>query len=414
MTVTITPATTIRNDDRLVITVSGSGFSCSATPVAVEFKDPPFLGSAGAEASCDQYVITTRFFGLFQFQEHKSVKFMVPGVANPSAAQAALLNISSSLLSNSGAMLGRDDVGTYPEIKTGSLGANMPSISLSSVVANATFVSLFVSLNPSEFLPVGSVIYISLGAAVPQYLSSDVVLFESPSETTDPTLTPRASASLSSGKLAIRLESGTFLAQQPINFVLPNTVKNALAPQAASSSVTAEIVDCDNVITGKSSAGTMVAIVSGSLGTNAPSISLSNVAKNTGSVTMTISLTPADAVPTGSTLLITLGGSAPQSLSASTVVFTSPGTGSPAAAAGVAGGVLAITITGGALSAGSLIVLTLPGTVTNPTHVQSALGNVASCIISSQVIIASSSTGTHPAVIPPYMPVVFMIDILRD
>jgi hypothetical protein len=144
----------------------------------------------------------------------------------------------------------------------------------------------------------------------------------------------------------------------------------------------------------------MVAIVSGSLGVNAPVITLSNVAKNTASVTMTVSLTPAETIPTGSTLLITLGGSAPQSLSANTVVFTSPGTSSPTAAAGVSGGVLTVTISGGALSAGSAIVFTLPGTVQNANNVQSALHNVSSCAIHTNgVIIASSLSGMHPAVI---------------
>jgi hypothetical protein len=116
-------------------------------------------------------------------------------------------------------------------------------------------------------------------------------------------------------------------------------------------------------------------------------------------VTMTVSLTPAAVVPTGSTLLITLGGSAPQSLSANTVVFTSPGTSSPAASAGVSGGVLTVTISGGALSAGSEIVFTLPGTVRNPLTVQPTLSNIKSCIIDMNgVITASSVFGTHPSV----------------
>ena len=155
-------------------------------------------------------------------------------------------------------------------------------------------------------------------------------------------------------------------------------MQNPLAAQVLLSNVAATVTDGDGSIVAQSSTGTMVAIVSGSLGANAPSITLSNVAKGTSAFTMTVSLTPAEAVPTGSAVLITLGGSAPQSLSANTVVFTLAGAGSPTATASVAGGVLTVTLTGGTFSAGSQIVFTLPGTVRTASSLAAALLNVQS------------------------------------
>jgi hypothetical protein len=61
--------------------------------------------------------------------------------------------------------------------------------------------------------------------------------------------------------------------------------------------------------------------------------------------------------------------------------------------------VLTVTISGGAFSAGSEIVFTLPGTVQNALSVQPTLHNIKSCVIDLHgVIIASSVFGTHPSV----------------
>jgi hypothetical protein len=80
-------------------------------------------------------------------------------------------------------------------------------------------------------------------------------------------------------------------------------------------------------------------------------------------------------------------------------VFTSAGTGSPAATAAVAGGVLTVAVTAGSFSSGSFISFVLPATVKNVNSVQFQLRNVSSCVIDFQgVIIASSAFGTYPAV----------------
>jgi hypothetical protein len=401
MTVTISPVTLIQPGNKLVITFAGAGFACGAAPVNVSFKVPS-SGSPSAVASCASFVMTTTFnFGTFP--TGKSISFVVPGVTNPSVSQSSQSSVAASLTTAAGDVIGRDFVGTFPAIRPGSLGSNLPAVSLSSITANSSLVSMFITLTPMDSLPVNANIFITLSGSVPQQLSTNAVTFTSPSEATDPALSPTATASISGGVLSIRVASGIFPGEQTISLSLPGTVQNALDAQAALSNVAAAVTDTEGIVVAQSATGTMVAIVSGSLGTNAPSISLSNVAKDTSAVTMTVSLTPAAAVPTGSAVLITLGGSAPQSLSASTVAFTSPGTGSPTATAGVAGAVLTVTLTGGTLSAGSQIVFTLPGTVRNTNQIQPASQSVKSCILNSQgVIIASSFVGTHPAVTIPF------------
>jgi hypothetical protein len=410
MTITLTPVSPIAAGHLLVITLGGSAPQ-SLSSFTTVFKSPT-SGMPVATTSVAGGVLTVSISG-GTFNANSLVEILLGNVMNPSSALPAQNGVLAAVVASS--RLCQSDSGTFPAILDSSLNPppHRPAITLNNVIAASSSVSMTIAVTPLNAIPNGGRLHITLTGAFAFQISTGTVVV------VEPTLgTPAATAAISGAgsgtKLTVTFSTGTLAGGERVILHLPGTVTNPASTAIASSSLQSSITTSSNVILETSNSGTCVAIVSGSLGTNAPSISLSNVAKNTGSVTMTISLTPADAVPTGSTLLITLGGSAPQSLSASTVVFTSPGTGSPAAAAGVAGGVLAITITGGALSAGSLIVLTLPGTVTNPTHVQSALGNVASCIISSQVIIASSSTGTHPAVIPPYMPVVFMIDILRD
>jgi hypothetical protein len=398
MTVTLTPATRIELGSKLVFTVAGSGFSCGSGPVSVHFNAPT-SGSPSAVTFCNNFEITARFdSGVFPI--HKSITFVIPGVTNPSSAQNALSNIQAALMTSENLIIGRDFVGTFPAIEEGSLGPDFLTASLSSIIANASHVSMFITMKPAVFVPAGSYVTITLTGSTPQHLSEDKVIVLSPSEATDPTLSPSASVSLISNVVIFHLKSGVFLGGNYINVSLPSTVQNPAAPQNALTSIPAALISSDGVILAKSSSGTMVAIVSGSLGSNAPAITLSNLAKNSGSVTMTIALTPAETIPTGSTILITLGGSAPQSLSASTVAFTSAGTGSPTAAAGVTGGVLSVTITGGSLSGGSAIALTLPGTVTNANVICPALENVAVGVIDSQAVeIAASSIATHPAVL---------------
>ena len=121
-------------------------------------------------------------------------------------------------------------------------------------------------------------------------------------------------------------------------------------------------------------------IVDGSL--TIADISLSKVGKGVGGVTFRLSFTPSTMVPPSSAIQILLAGSAPQSLSANTVAFTSPSSGA-AATASLAGEILTVALSSGTFSSGQLIAFSLPGTITNAGSVQPPLNNVSVSIVDS-------------------------------
>ena len=106
------------------------------------------------------------------------------------------------------------------------------------------------------------------------------------------------------------------------------------------------VVDSFGVLNANGSSGTFPQIVDGIMGTNMPAIRFSHLIANASGVTMSVAFTPASAIPSGSSVFITIAGSAPQSLSASTVVFTSPSSGA-SASANLVDGVLPILLSSG-------------------------------------------------------------------
>jgi hypothetical protein len=217
---------------------------------------------------------------------------------------------------------------------------------------------------------------ITLSGSAPQSLSASNILFVSPSFGS-----PSASVSLTlNGVISIVLQSGSFTSGQNIKFILPGTVTNSNIPQNAKVDVAAGVTDSLGVVLAESASGNIHSIVDGSLHA---AIRLDWRGSGTSSVSLSAFFVPFCDIASGSSIVITLSGSAPQSLSASTVIFTSPSTGSPAATASLAGGVLTVTTSSGTFSSGQLIAFSLPGTITNAGSVQPPLNNVSVSIVDS-------------------------------
>jgi hypothetical protein len=106
-------------------------------------------------------------------------------------------------------------------------------------------------------------------------------------------------------------------------------------------------------------------------------------------VSLFASIVPFCDISSESSIIITLAGSAPASLSAPSVVFTSPTSGSNTAIATVSNGVLTVKTVTGSFNSGQLIEFSLPGTITNAAKMQPSLNNVSVCIVDSMNVIRS-------------------------
>ena len=143
-------------------------------------------------------------------------------------------------------------------------------------------------------------------------------------------------------------------------------------------------------------AGTAVS----TLGTNQPAITLSNAVRGATGVTMSVTLTPASAIPSNGKIVITLSGAGLAVVGAGTLTFTVGATNTPAGSATIsAAGVLTVTMTAGTFATGSALTFTIPG-ITNPTAVQAASTTVAAATTtSSGIVIDTSTTGTSVAIV---------------
>ena len=132
---------------------------------------------------------------------------------------------------------------------------------------------------------------------------------------------------------------------------------------AASGAVARELVsvlgyaECGAVVVGGSVTGFLPAIVKG-LGTLL--ISLSNTVQQGTGIQMTVSLTPADAVPSNGRLIVTLVGAGFACSANTAVTFVSPPDG--AGSVSISGGlVLTLQLSGGTFNAGSAVVFWFGG-----------------------------------------------------
>ncbi len=374
----ITPSSSLPSNIAIFIVLGGSAPQALSLNT-VEFKSPT---GAQATATVAGGVLTIQMLS-GTFSSNQPISISMPGVVtNAASVQPALNNVSVSIKDNSGCILAfKNDVDFRPIID-GSLGNSMPSVMLNDWTAGGVGVSMTILLTPSFEIPVKSSVLITLSGSAPQSLSSNNVVFEQPNFGS-----PTAFVSLSVfGVLSVFLQSGTFASGQNISIKLPGTVTNVAHPQSARSNIAAAVIDSYGVVLCQSTTGFMRSIVNGGL---SAAVNLDWRGYNATSVSFFATITPRCDVPPGSSILITLAGSAPQSLSADSVTFASPATGSVAAAASLANGVLKVTMSSGSFSSGDVIAFSLPGSITNAAAVQPSLNNISISIVDSLNVVLS-------------------------
>jgi hypothetical protein len=191
---------------------------------------------------------------------------------------------------------------------------------------------------------------------------------------------------ISNGVLSIFLQSGSFIVGQNIIIKLPGTVQNAAEPQSARNDISAAVLDSDGVVLCESTSGSIHSIVNGRLNVG---INLDWRGSDAAGASLFASIIPFCQVLSGSSIIISLAGSAPASLSAQSVLFTSPISGSISAIANVSDGIITVTMITGMFSSGELIKFSLPGTIKNAAKTQPFLNNVSVSIVDSTNIIRS-------------------------
>ena len=144
MTVSLTPTfVTPSNGGKLIVTLSGSGLTCSGCAVA--FVSPASGASANAAVFSGTAPVRVMTVTLTAgtFSANTPISFTVSGVTNPTAAQAALSNVASAVTSSTGVIQGQSTTGTFPAIF--SAPAASPSIVLSSYIQDTASVTATVS-----------------------------------------------------------------------------------------------------------------------------------------------------------------------------------------------------------------------------------------------------------------------------
>jgi hypothetical protein len=176
-----------------------------------------------------------------------------------------------------------------------------------------------------------------------------------------------------------------------------------MKPQPAIANVAASVTYNNGIVFGGTITGTYPAIMD-NLGSNAPSVTLSTVARGATGVIMSITLIPVAPVPSNGNIIITLTGPgmALASSGSAALTFSSPLPSSSPAPAGTAGlsaaNVLTITLTSGNFISGQSIAFTVPG-FANPRNAQPQTNSVnAATTDSTGLIIGASATGTFPAI----------------
>jgi hypothetical protein len=361
-----------------IVIILGGSAPQALSANTVEFQSP---SGAHAAATVAGDVLTVQMLS-GTFSSNQPISISLPGtVTNAAFVQPPLSNVSVTITDNSGYILAfRHDV-HFRAIIDGSLGNNMPTVMLNDWTAGGVGASMTILFTPSFEIPVQSSVLITLSGSAPQSLSSSNVVFEHPNFGS-----PTASVSLTAfGVLSVFLQSGTFASGQNISIKLPGTVTNVAHPRSARSDIAAAVVDIDGVVLCQSVTGSMHAIVDGSL--NA-AINLDWRGYNAASVSFFATIVPRCDIPSGSSILFTLAGSAPQNLSSDSVSIASPATGISAAAS-LDNGVLKVTLSSGSFSTGDLIAFSLPGSITNAAAIQPSLNNISVSIVDSLSVVRS-------------------------
>lgn len=279
-------------------------------------------------------------------------------------------------------------------------------MSLSNVGKAVSSVTFRLSLTPTVIVPSNAAILISLAGSAPHALSSNAVVFSSPSSGASATVT------VLDGLMQIQLAAGVFSVGQPISLSLPGTVTNAASVQPQLNNVSISIVDISGCVLAFNSSVSFRSIIDGSLGSNMPKINLDDWTAGGVGVSMTISFTPSFELPAQSSILVTLSGSAPQSLSSNKVLFVFPSVGFPSASATLLpNGVLSLFLQSGNFTIGENITMKLPGTVATVAEPKLARNDVSAAVIDSMgVVLCESVSGTMHAIVNGRLDVGIQLD----
>jgi hypothetical protein len=90
--------------------------------------------------------------------------FTIPGITNPTAAQAASTTVAAATTDNAGVIIDTSTTGTFVAI-TGTLGVARPAVVISNANRGATGVIMTVSLTPETLIPTTGKIIITLSGA---------------------------------------------------------------------------------------------------------------------------------------------------------------------------------------------------------------------------------------------------------
>ncbi len=153
-----------------------------------------------------------------------------------------------------------------------------------------------------------------------------------------------------------------------------------------------------------------------SLGPLSPAITLSNPARRGTGISMTVSLTPANAIPVNGKIVITLSGIF-SCTNGTNILFSPLGNPVRTGAVSIAGSLLTITLLSGNFLDGSSFIMTFAG-ITNPSLPQAASSAVQAATVNEDgFTIGSSSIGTLVAVVPnlgPASPSVSLSSVLAS
>jgi hypothetical protein len=288
------------------------------------------------------------------------------------------------------------------DVRTNSLGALSPVISLSNPARGGRGVSMTITMSPDSPIPVNGKIVITLTG--PFNCSAGTPVQFSPSGSPART----GAVSVQGSSMVITIMSGIFIGQETFSMTL-NGVTNPPSPQTTSLAVNAATLNEHGRVIGSSTVGNLVAVVP-NLGVASPSISLSSVLASQKQVAMTISLLPEVAIPSTGRLLITLPGRGWDLPSQTAVQFLSSNQGAAATAFISANtSVLAVQFASGTFPAQSAVSFQIPriskppaSEAINPTiplNARHSLGIASALTDVSSVIIGASVDGTLPLLV---------------
>ena len=263
MTVGLTPSSPIPVNGKIIITLPGI-FHCS-TGTNVLFSPSGIPVRTGAVSIVGSLMTITILSGSFLGGSFFTMTFS--GVTNPSAPQALSSAVNAATLNENGLTVGSSSIGTLVAVVL-NLGPSSPSISLSSVLASQTQVTMTVALVPECSIPSTGRLLITLPGVGWDLTPNTPVSFSSP------TSAAVASASLSSSSnstvLSVQFSSGQFPANERVAFIISGftnlPVAHAPTPNSPSQSpaplnVACAVTDVSGVVVGASVTGTIPAII---------------------------------------------------------------------------------------------------------------------------------------------------------